>query len=206
MRSAYMATTHAITNDRMLSTGSTSRTGIKRKSTRAGAAVTAIGPIRPWKRSGISITNLRSDPLSIFSRAIEALHCRCAGLRATSQDAGSVEDRASFFRIGAPFDMGIRIDRVVNLRGYSPEADRLPHQSGNAFGLHLLHDFGAIAVNGSHADVKLGCDGVAGESIRHQIENLDLARRQPGKSSVERALRSLQIQLFEAPGKRAIDR
>jgi hypothetical protein len=35
-----------------------------------------------------------------------------------SQDAGSVEDRACPFRIGAPFDMGIRIDRVVILRGY----------------------------------------------------------------------------------------
>jgi hypothetical protein len=55
--------------------------------------------------------------------------------------------------------MGIRIDRVVILRGYSPEADCLPHQSGNAFGLHLLHDLGAIAINRSHANVKLGCDG-----------------------------------------------
>jgi hypothetical protein len=102
--------------------------------------------------------------------------------------------------------MGIRIDRVVILRGYSPEADCLPHQSRNAFGLHLLHDLSAIAINRSHADVKLGRDGLAGESVRHQIENLDLARRQPGKSSVERALRSLQIQVFEAPGKRATPR
>jgi hypothetical protein len=32
--------------------------------------------------------------------------------------------RASyFFRIGAPFDMGIRIDRVVVLRGYPSEAE-----------------------------------------------------------------------------------
>src|SRR5215471_13730838 len=97
--------------------------------------------------------------------------------------------------IGAPFDMCIRIDRVVILRGYSSEPDCLPHQPGNAFGLHLLHDLGAIAINRSHADVKLGRDGVAGEFLRDQIENLDLARRQPGKSSVERALRSLQIQL-----------
>ena len=102
--------------------------------------------------------------------------------------------------------MGIRIDRVVILRGYSPEADCLPHQSRNAFGLHLLHDLSAIAINRSHADVKLGCDGLAGESVGHQIENLDLAWRQSGKSSVERALRSLQIQVLEAPGKRAIDR
>ena len=89
--------------------------------------------------------------------------------------------------------MCIRIDRVVILRGYSSEPDCLPHQPGNAFGLHLLHDLGAIAINRSHADVKLGRDGVAGESVRYQIENLDLARRQPGKSSVKRALLSLQI-------------
>ena len=109
-----------------------------------------------------------------------------------------MEDRARPVpsRIEALLDMGIRRDRVVILRGYSPEADCLPHQSGNAFGLHLLHDLGAIAINRSHADVKLGRDGVASESVCHQIKNLDLARRQPGKSSVERALRSLQIQLF----------
>ena len=101
--------------------------------------------------------------------------------------------------------MGIRIDRVVILRGYSPEPDCLPHQSGNAFGLHLLHDLSAIAINRSHADVKLRRDCVAGEPVHYQIENLDLARRQPGKSRVERALRSLRIQVFEAPGKRAID-
>ena len=82
----------------------------------------------------------------------------------------------------------------------------MPHQSSNAFGLHLLHDLSAIAIHRSHADVKLGRDGVAGEPVRYQIENLDLARRQPGKSSLDRALRSLRIQVFEAPGKRAIDR
>src|SRR5215471_16971004 len=102
--------------------------------------------------------------------------------------------------IGAPFDMCIRIDRVVVLRGYSPEADCLPHQSSDAFGLHLLHDLSAIAINRSHAEVKRDRDGVACEPVRHQIENLDLARRQPCKSSVEGALRSLQIQVFEAPG------
>ena len=87
--------------------------------------------------------------------------------------------------------MAIRIDRVVVLRGYPPEVDCLPHQSCNAFCLHLLHHLGTIAINRSYADVKLGRDGVAGESVRHQIENFDLARRQPGKSSIERALRSL---------------
>jgi hypothetical protein len=102
--------------------------------------------------------------------------------------------------------MSIRIDRVVILRGYSPEPDCLPHQSSNAFGLHLLHDLSAIAINRSHADVEPSRNGVASESVHHQIENLDSARRQPGKSSVERALRSLHIQVFEAPGKRAIDR
>jgi hypothetical protein len=86
---------------------------------------------------------------------------------------GSVEDRARpfSFRIGAPFDMGIRIGRVVILRGYSPEADCLPHQSSNAFGLHLLHDLSAIAIHRSHADVKLGRDGVAGEPVRYQIKS-----------------------------------
>jgi hypothetical protein len=47
--------------------------GIKRKSTKAGAAVMAISPIGPGNRSGTSITNLRSDPLSIFRRVIETL-------------------------------------------------------------------------------------------------------------------------------------
>ena len=102
--------------------------------------------------------------------------------------------------------MGIRSDRVVILRGYSPEADCLSHKVSDAFGLHLLHDLSAIAFNGSHADVELGGYGVAGETVRHQIEDLDLARRQLSKSSVERALRSLQIQVFEAPGQGAIDR
>ena len=78
--------------------------------------------------------------------------------------------------------MNIGIDRVVVLRGYPPETDRLPHQPGNALGLHLLHDLGAIALHRSHADVKLGRDGMAGESLHYQIENFDLARRQPGKS------------------------
>ena len=94
--------------------------------------------------------------------------------------------------------MGIRIDRVVVRRGCPPEADCLPDQSGNAFGLHLLHDLSAIAIHRSHADVELGRDGMAGESLHHQIEDFDLARRQPGKSGVERALRSLQTLLFEA--------
>ena len=57
--------------------------------------------------------------------------------------------------------MGIRIDQVVILRGYSPEADCLPHQTSDAFGLHLLHNLSAIAFNRSHADVKLGGYGVA---------------------------------------------
>ena len=109
-----------------------------------------------------------------------------------------MEDRARPVpsRIEALLDMGIRRDRVVILRGYSPEADCLPHQSGNAFGLHLLHDLGAIAIDRSHADVKPGRDGEAGESVRHEVENLDLSWCQSGKSAVERALRSLQIQLF----------
>src|SRR5262249_3982764 len=199
-----MATAHAITNDMMLNTGGTSGAGIKRKSTRAGAAPMAIRLARPWKRSGISITNLPSDPLSL--RAIETLHVAGLSRHIAGRSLRRGRARLVPFRIGAPLDMGIRIDWVVVLRGYSPEADGLPHQAGNAFGLHLLHDLSAIAINSSHANVKLGRDGVAGESVRYQIENLDLARRQPGKSSVKRALRSLQIQVFEAPGKRAIDR
>ena len=88
--------------------------------------------------------------------------------------------RASyFFKIGAPVDMGIGIDRVVVLRGYPPEPDRLPHQSGNALRLHLLHDLGAIDLHRSHAEAKLGRDGMAGKSLHDQVEDLDLARRQP---------------------------
>ena len=73
--------------------------------------------------------------------------------------------------------MGIRIDRVVVLRSYPPEADCLPDQSSNALCLHLLHDLGAIALHRSHTDVKLGRDGMVGASLHHQIEDFDLARR-----------------------------
>ena len=93
--------------------------------------------------------------------------------------------------------MGIRIFWVVVLRGYSPEADCLPHQSGNTFGLHLVHDLSAIAINRSHADVKLGSDGVAGEPVRYQIENFDLA------ASTGQIARRARFALFASPGVRS---
>jgi hypothetical protein len=99
--------------------------------------------------------------------------------------------------------MGIRNDRVVVLRGYSPEADCLPHQSSNAFGLHLLHDLSAIAINRSHADVKLGRDGVAGESVRHQIEDFDM--RKPTRIAI---VPTMHVAVIDAgrPGSRLRNR
>src|SRR5215831_432519 len=98
---------------------------------------------------------------------------------ARSQDANSISHRAPLqLRIGAPFALGIRRDRVVFLRRYSAQPDRLPHQAGDAVGLHLLHDLGPIAIDRPHADVQPGRDSLTGESIGDQIEDLDLARRQ----------------------------
>src|SRR5262249_29918499 len=54
----------------------------------------------------------------------------------------------------------IRNDWVVVLRVDASETDGLPHEHRDAFGLHFLHDFGAIAFNRSHADTQLGGDGV----------------------------------------------
>src|SRR5882762_8698274 len=102
----------------MLRTGGTSGRGIKRRSTKAGAAAIAIRPTGARRRKGPSIANLRSEPYSIPPRAIGTLHCRGARLRATSRDADTVEGGARpVLRIGAPPDIGIRIDRVVVLQG-----------------------------------------------------------------------------------------
>ena len=47
---------------------------------------------------------------------------------------------------------------------------------------------------------------MTGKSLHDEIEDLDLARRQPRKPRAERALRFFEILLFEAPGERAVDR
>jgi hypothetical protein len=70
---------------------------------------------------------------------------------------------------------------VVVLRCDAAEPDGLPDQHGDAFGLHLLHDLGAVAFDGAGTELEPGRDGVTGEAGRDQIEDLDLARRQRGE-------------------------
>ena len=85
-------------------------------------------------------------------------------------------------------ETGIRIDRVVILRGDAPESDRLAHQGGDALGLHLFHDLGAIAFDRPHADFQLAGNCVTREPFDHQTENFDLSRRQSCEPRAESIL------------------
>src|SRR5262245_46770763 len=87
----------------------------------------------------------------------------------------------------------IRNDRVVVLRGDASETDGLPHKHRDAFGLHLLHDFGAIAFDRPHTDTQLGGDGVTGEAFRDKVEDFDLSRCQSREIPAEALLRLLQM-------------
>src|SRR6266487_2672888 len=70
---------------------------------------------------------------------------------------------------------------MVLLWGDATQANRLTHQDCDAFGLHLLHDLRAIALDRARAYGELGGNRLAGESFGYEIENLDLARSQPCK-------------------------
>src|SRR6266540_5966718 len=103
-------------------------------------------------------------------------------------------------------DGSIRNDRVVVLRVDASETDRLPHQHCDAFGLHFLHDFSAIAFDCPGADVELRSDGLAGVTGSDEVENLDLARRQARKLGRQRLYRFLLSLLLEQARQPAIDR
>ena len=87
----------------------------------------------------------------------------------------------------------IRNDRVVVLRGDAPEADGLPHQHGDALGLHLLHDLGAVAFDRPRADLEVRGDRLAGVTGRRRGR-----RSRPGAASAARiappALRSISAE------------
>src|SRR5262249_38876892 len=86
----------------------------------------------------------------------------------------------------------MRHDRVVVLRVDASETDGLPHKHRDAFGLHLLHDFGAIAFDRPYTDTQLGGDGVTGEAFRDKVEDFDLSRCQAREIPAEGLLRLLQ--------------
>jgi hypothetical protein len=101
---------------------------------------------------------------------------------------------------------GIRNDRVVVLRGDASETDGLPHEYGDAFGLHLLHDLSAIAFDGPHTDIQLGGNGVTRKPLHDEIEDFDLSRGQSRELQTEILLRLPEILLLERPRKCPVDR
>src|SRR5215472_8619755 len=113
---------------------------------------------------------------------------------------------SSCAKIGASAQRDIRIDRVVILRGYASEADRLAHEGCHAFCLHLFHDFSAIAFNRPYADIKLGGNRMTRESLHHEIEDFDLPGRQAREPVAERALRFAKVLLFEPSRQGPVDR
>jgi len=100
----------------------------------------------------------------------------------------------------------IRIDGVVVLRGYASEPDCLPHERGDALGLHLFHDFTAIAFDRAHADIQPDRNSVTREPFHHEIKDFDLAGCQSCEPIAESTLRLLKILLLETPCKRPVDR
>ena len=82
----------------------------------------------------------------------------------------------------------------------------MPHKHRDAFGLHFLHDFGAIAFDRPHTDIQLGGDGVTSEAFRDQIEDFDLSRCQSRKIPADVRLRLLQVLPLERPRKCPVDR
>src|SRR5215467_8411997 len=98
-------------------------------------------------------------------------------------------------------EWGIRNDRVVVLRGDASETDGLPHEYGDALGLHLLHDLSAIAFDCPHTDIQLGGNGVTGEPLHDVIEDFDLSRCQSRELHTESLLRLPEILLLERPRK-----
>src|SRR5262249_53629351 len=99
-----------------------------------------------------------------------------------------------------------RNDRVVVLRVDASETDGLPHKHRDAFGLHFLHDFGAIAFDRPHTDTQPGGDRVTSEAFRDEVEDFDLSRCQSRKIPAEGLLRLLQMLPLEGPRKCPVDR
>jgi len=73
-------------------------------------------------------------------------------------------------------EWGIRNDQVVVLRVCASETDGLPHEYGDALGLHLLHDISAIAFDRPHADIQPDGNDVTSAPLHDEVEDFDLSR------------------------------
>ena len=80
---------------------------------------------------------------------------------------------------GVGWSLFTRKDWAVFLRGDPAQSDCLSNKYGNAFGLHLVHDLDAVALDRALTNVEPQRNGLAGKAFNHKIHDLRFSGREP---------------------------
>src|SRR5882762_5997765 len=134
-------------------------------------------------RSAPDSADCETDRVSIMGHWPAATRAACITARHTAP-----RQRSPIPRVGGGWVRGSGISGLTNLRLRDSMPDRIAHQARRVMNIELLHELGAVRLDGLRADREPCRDRLGGMTFGDQLQHLALAYRERGGRVLRREI------------------